>query len=231
MICGGGMIATAFSADFKNNPDVCIYAAGVSNSMCESRSEFDREKNQLVKTLERSKHLNLFIYFSTCSLEDPATKNQPYVKHKLEMESIVSEHPRYLIVRLPQVVGFGGNPNTLMNFLYQSIKCGKEFELWKNSNRNIIGIDDVLSIVSFYIKNDIIHQEIINIANPVNYSILEIVTSMERFLRKNGIYDVIEKGSSYSIDISEISPIIKKTNVTFDKNYLQKVIYKYYSSI
>ena len=231
MIYGNGMFATAFSDYFKNNPDICIFASGVSNSMCKDLAEFDREKKLLIKTVERNQGISSFVYFSTCSVEDPSIKNTPYVKHKLEMESIVLEHPGFLVFRLPQVVGFAGNPNTLINFLYQSIKDGTEFELWKHSNRNIIGIDDVLSIVSFYIKNVTIRQEIINIANPVNYSMIEIVTSMEKFLKKNGIYDVTEKGNSYSIDISEISPIIKETNVTFDKNYLPRIIKKYYSSV
>ena len=229
MIYGSGMFATSFSDCFKNNPNICIFASGVSNSMCKDLAEFDREKKLLIKIIESNQGVSSFIYFSTCSIEDPRKKNTPYVKHKLEMESIVLEHPGCLVFRLPQVVGFGGNPNTLMNFLYKSIKDGIEFKLLKHSNRNIIDIDDVLSIISFYVKNNFIRQKIINIANPVNYSMIEIVTSMEKFLKKNGNYDEIEIGNSYNINIAEISSIIKETNIIFDKHYLPRVIKKYYS--
>jgi len=228
MILGSGLLATAFKKKYQNDPSVCIFASGVSNSMCKDVVEFKREKALLIKTLESNQSVSSFVYFSTCSVEDPGKKNNPYVKHKLEMESIVLIHLRSLVFRLPQVIGSGGNPNTLMNFLYQSIESGNEFELWKNSSRNIIDIDDVVSIVSVYIENATLRQEFINVANPVNYTMIEVVTSMENILKKNGVYRVIDKGEAYRIDISEIFSIIKETNVSFDKNYLPRIIKKYF---
>ena len=227
MIIGSGLIATAFRK-FSQTDDICIFASGVSNSMCTKKDEFEREKMLLVKTLERNQSVSSFIYFSTCSVEDPDSINTPYIKHKLEMESIVLGHLKSLIFRLPQVIGIGGNPNTLINFLCHSVKFGEDFVLWKNSSRNVIDVDDVVSIASFYIGNIIERQRIINIANPASHMIAEIVTTIEKVLKKNGVYRVVEKGAAYNIDISEISSIIKETNVSFDEHYLEKIIKKYF---
>ncbi len=231
MVIGSGLLATIFNKIYLDASNVCIFASGVSDSTCEDITEFEREKRLLVKTFERNQNVNSFVYFSTCSIEDLDRRSTPYVKHKLEMESIVLKHPQSLVFRLPQVVGFGGNSKTLMNFLYQSIKSGNKFELWKNASRNIIDIDDVVSIVSFYIANVIVRQNVLNIANPINYTMIEIVNSMEKILEKKGIYEVTEKGETYCIDISEISSIIKETDVFFDQNYLQRIIKKYFAII
>ena len=227
MIIGSGLIAIAFRK-FSQIDDICIFASGVSNSMCKNIEDFRREKVLLKKTLERNQSVSFFVYFSTCSIEDPGMKNTPYVRHKLEMESIVLTHLSSLIFRLPQVIGSGGNPNTLINFLYQSIKFGHEFELWKNSTRNIIDVDDVVTIVSFYLAKEIPHKKILNIANPVNHSMTDIVNSMEKALKKNGVYRIVDKGEKYIINTSVMSLLIKEADVSFDKNYLLKIIKKYF---
>ena len=43
MLIGSGMLARAFSGAFLQREDVCIYAAGVSNSSCTDAHEFARE--------------------------------------------------------------------------------------------------------------------------------------------------------------------------------------------
>jgi len=227
MVIGSGLLATAFESFYQNDDDICFFASGVSDSTCRDKSEFEREKKLLMKNISKYYNVGSFVYISTCSIEDPCSVDTPYVRHKREMESIVLEHSRSIIFRLPQVVGKTGNPNTLIRFLHLSIETGKKFELWKYANRNIIDIDDVVLIISYYIANVPLRQRILNVANPVNYTMLEIVNSLEVALDKKGVYRLVERGGSYCIDISEIYPIIKESGVFFGKHYLSKIMKKW----
>lgn len=228
MIIGSGLLAQAFAIPFSQRDDVCIYAAGVSNSSCTDVQEFERERQLLSETLVKAKHVGVFVYFGTCSVADPEARNTPYVQHKLAMEQLVAAHPRHLILRLPQVAGKTPNPHTLLNFLYARISRSEAFSLWKNAKRNIIDISDVAAIAGQFIENDSMQIVTINIANSINYSMFEIVGAMERAVGKRAIYYADERGSEYSIDTSAILPVLESAGVEFGSDYLDKVMVKYY---
>jgi len=229
MIFGDGMLANAFSKYSDVNPNIVIFASGVSDSSCTDEDEFKRERLFLENSIRENKNANPFLYFSTCSIDDFGSLASMYVRHKLQMESIVLKHSNSIIFRLPQVVGPGGNPKTFVNFLYWSIKNGREFELWENSTRNIIDVDDVVKIVKYYIASFSIRQNIVNIANPKNYKVIEVVNLMESLLNRKALYQIRNKGAKYTVDISEISRIIKERTKLFEDDYLQKTLKKYYS--
>ena len=56
MLIGSGLLAHAFTPAFSQREDVCIYAAGVSNSGCTNPHEFAREQKRLVEAV--SKEMN-----------------------------------------------------------------------------------------------------------------------------------------------------------------------------
>ena len=56
----------------------------------------------------------------------------------------------------------------------------------------------------------------------------DIVNSMEKALKKNGVYRIVDKGEKYIINTSVMSLLIKEADVSFDKNYLLKIIKKYF---
>lgn len=229
MIIGSGLLANAFSHRFLQHRDLCIFAAGVSNSSCVDQVEFARERQRLENSILQMRCAEVFVYFGTCSVADPEVQMSPYVRHKLEMEKLVRNHARNLILRLPQVAGKTPNPHTLLNFLCAHISRGESFNLWRNAKRNIIDIGDVVSIAEQFIADSSIRNKTINIANVVNYSMLEIVAAMERVIDRNAVYDVIERGAEYFIDTSGILPLLDKANVKFDNDYLENLIKKYYS--
>lgn len=231
MIIGSGLLAHAFSHAFLQREDVCIYAAGVSNSSCTDAHEFARERQRLVDALRQTMHVDAFVYFGTCSVADPEARNTPYVQHKLAMEQVVYTHPRNLILRLPQVAGKTPNPHTLLNFLYARISRSESFSLWSKAKRNIIDVVDAASIAQQLIANNSARNTTLNIANVVNYPMADIVSAMERAVGKRAVYDVVERGSEYLIDTSAILPVLEKAGVKFGKDYLEKVIDKYYGKI
>jgi hypothetical protein len=52
---------------------------------------------------------------------------------------------------------------------------------------------------------------------------------MESLVGKQAIYEVVDNGAEYAIDI--IHPILDRAALTFDNNYLNQVIGKYYGSL
>lgn len=228
MLIGSGLLAQAFAPAFSQREDVCIYAAGVSNSGCTDPHEFERERKRLAETLQQARHVDAFAYFGTCSVADPEARNTPYVRHKLAMEQLVSAHPRHLILRLPQVAGKTPNPHTLLNFLYARISRSEAFQLWSKAERNIIDVDDVVAIARRLITNDTLRSATLNVANPVSYPIPDIVTAMEKVVGKHAVYEVSQRGSGYPIDIRAILPVLDATGVKFGNGYLERVIGKYY---
>lgn len=230
MLIGSGLLAHAFSRAFLRREDVCIYAAGVSNSSCTDIHEFARERQRLGDALRQAMHVDVFVYFGTCSVADPEVRHTAYVQHKLAMEQMVSAHSRNLILRLPQVAGKTPNPHTLLNFLYGRIARSESFNLWSKAKRNIIDVADVVAIAQQLIANTSMRNTTLNIANTVNYSMPEIVRAMEFVVCKSAVYDAMERGSEYYIDTSAIYPLLDKVGIESGNNYLEKTISKYYVS-
>jgi len=228
MLIGSGLLAQAFASTFSDREDVCIYAAGVSNSSCTDTLEFQRERKRLADALQQARNVDAFVYFGTCSVDDPEAQNTPYVLHKLAMEQLVSAHPRHLILRLPQVAGITPNPHTLLNFLYARISRSESFQLWRNAKRNIIDVDDVAAISRQLISDNTLRSVTINIANPTNYPMMDIVHAMEKAVGKRAVYNVLERGSGYPIDIRMMLPAMDAAGVKFGNDYLERVIGKYY---
>lgn len=228
MIIGTGLLAYAFTPIYEQREDICIYAAGVSNSSCTDIHEFDRERDRLNAALHTYAKVDAFVYFGTCSVADPEAQATPYVRHKLAMEALVKTHPRYLILRLPQVAGRTPNPHTLLNYLYAHISRSESFTLWQNARRNIIDVSDIVAIARIFIDSPDARRITLNIANETSYSLPEIVAGMERFTGKHAIFSTVERGSGYTIDITAIRPAIEKAGVKFGPDYLGRVLEKYY---
>lgn len=230
MLIGSGLLAQAFAPSFLQRVNVCVYAAGVSNSACSDANEFMRERQRLSEALEHAHQFDTFCYFGTCSAIDPELIKTPYVQHKLDMERLVLSHPNYLILRLPQVAGTTPNPHTLLNFLYARISRSESFSLWRKAKRNIIDVADVVNIAELLIADKSARKITLNIANTINYPISDIVTAMERTIGKRAIYDVVERGSEYPINISAILPLLHKAAINFGDGYLESVVGKYYGN-
>ena len=146
----------------------------------------------------------------------------------MAMERMVRGHPRHVVLRLPQIAGKTPNPHTLLNFLYARISRSEAFQIWGGAKRNIIDVDDVVSIAQQLIANGTVRNTTVNIANPVNYSMPEIVDAMVGIVGKRAIFEVVDRGSDYFIETGSMQPALAKSGVEFGDNYLSKVIAKYY---
>jgi nucleoside-diphosphate-sugar epimerase len=227
MIIGNGLIAKSFET-YKTKNDFLIFASGVSDSKSDNENDFKRERDLLSESISNNPEKKI-VYFSTTSIFDNDLKETPYAKHKISLENLIKQNTsRYNIFRLSNLAGFSGNPNTILNFFYFHIVEGRHFDLWKNSERNIIDVEEVYRVIDHVLENNLFENEIINIANTNNYPVNYIVHAIESFVNKQAIFTEKEKGAKISIDISRVKPLFELLKIEFEENYLSRLLVKYY---
>lgn len=229
MIIGNGLLARAFAQFFAHDPDVVVFASGVSNST-ETRSvEFIRERDLLAPWLgSPSRRL---VYFSSCALVHGPERDSPYLDHKRRMEREVLASPRTIVLRLPQVVGAGGNPQTLTNYINQRILLGERFQVWRHAERNLIDVNHVVRIATRMIVGDHVPTHApINIAARRSIRMPEIVSIFERVLDKQADVDLIDAGEPLPLDAAHANRLALDLGIDLGHDYAESVIRTYYAT-
>ena len=222
LIVGTGFIARKFRkySNFLKKKDVVVYAAGISNSTEKNVRNLSKEVASMKKFLSFNK--KKLIYISSYSVCDSLRSKNKYVKNKIKIEKLIeSSVSEYIILRLPEIVGFSKNPYTLTNFFSNMILKGKSFEVYKGVRRNILDIDHAIHNCIKFIKFNSKKKIKINLLNKDFYEPKEIVENLEKILKIRGHYKIKK---------------IKKNNfktknslyLKFNQNYLFKVLKKYY---
>lgn len=225
MIVGRGLIASLFAEYDRNN--TIFFASGVSNSLETRTEEFLREEVLLQNTISEYPH-KIFVYFSTCSIYDSSKTGSDYVLHKLKMEQIIKNScEKFLILRVSNAVGKGGNPNLLMNYIVKAVKNNETINVHTKATRNLIDADDVKNITFDLLdKNDI--NKIINVAYTQNYSIIEILEIIERYYEIKLHINLIKSGSGYDINVPDTEEYFITNNLADKELYIQNILHKYY---
>jgi len=76
-----------------------------------------------------------------------------------------------------------------------------------------------------------VRAETVNVACSHDHSLIEIVDILTRVIAGHAVYDVLERGAAYAIDIDRISPFLAAAGASFDKDYLERVLRKYYAAL
>lgn len=231
MVVGNGMLARRFATlPEPASLDSLIFASGVSNSKETDPAPFARER-QLVEHWLKDGGKRLFVYFSTCSIDDPIEQQSPYVAHKLALENLIAQRAnRYLICRVANVVGRGGNPHTVLNYFMTKCRTGEPFDVWQRATRNLIGLNDVYCAVTHLIGQPRQHNRIINIAYPVSMNPVQIVQAIEHFTGQPAQYRLLAKGQPFAIQADECAAILRATGVTMQpEHYLNELLRTYYA--
>lgn len=229
MVIGNGFIGSRFNV-YNNIKNIIIYASGVSNSRESDILAFERERNSLIATIENHRE-NLFVYFSSTSIFDPNFSHSPYVSNKIFCENyLMNNHDKYVIIRLPQVVGNSTNPYTLTNYLYNRLLNNEPVEIINNIERNCIDIDDVF-IATDKIINSNNFNRVLNLGNPRNITINKIVEIFKNQLNSTSqvlISSNIE-AAPFSIDLTSTREVIKDYDKYFNEFYYENLFLKYYN--
>ena len=221
-IIGKGMIAQAFLKSTSNN---CIFfCSGVSNSKETNRAEFIREIELFNSTIKNK----TFIYFSSYIAESTET---PYALHKKNMENIIENTcDKYLIIRLPSVVGITKN-NTLISYFIKMILNNKVIKIEKDARRHLIDVEDVVRITDYLISNDCYNKSI-SIGSKSSISPLELIRLISNELNMNQIkYELCDGGTNQYSNLNIIESILPKKDAIMHKSYNKKLIKKYSKDI
>ena len=213
---------------YSEEDQFLIFASGVSNSKTTNQEVYEREI-KLLRQAVREHVDRSIIYFSTCSIYDPDEKNSEYVRHEQNIEEFIQANARqYNIFRVSNLAGNSSNPNTVLNFFYYHIKNDINFNLWIRACRNLIDIDDAYLIIDHILKNQLFPNQIVNIANPVNHPVKEIVAAIESFLNIKSNYIEIIKGNCFEIEISPMKQVADDLEIKFNPDYLDGLLRKYF---
>jgi len=137
---------------------------------------------------------------------------------------IIENCSDFLILRISNAVGKGGNKNTLINFFVNAIKEKQEITIYTKATRNLVDVEDIKNNTLLLIEKNI-KNKIINIAYPINYYISELVAIIEIYLGTKAVKKYEDNGGDYSIDIQIIEEYYKNSD---HNKYLEKLLMKYY---
>jgi nucleoside-diphosphate-sugar epimerase len=226
VIVGHGLLARAFAPRFGNDPDIVVFASGVSNSAETDAGAFHREEELLQEALAAS--ARRLVYFSSCGVVASGEPATPYMTHKGRMEALVLASPGGLVLRLPQVVGRTENPHTLTNFLHRHIEEGLPFEIWSRAERNLIDVDDIVAIGSAMIDADDEAGRTQSIAARDSTPMPEIVRIFERVIGRRANCAYLPRGAPLPIDSAEAQRLAGVLGLDLGSGYAERIIGKYY---
>lgn len=226
MIIGSGMMARAFAA-YESNPEVLVFASGVSDSMEQRSSAFARERDLLAQTLAAHRDA-LILYFGTCSVYDPDRRDTPYVGHKVAMEELIAASPNpWMVLRLPLAIGSGHRGNALANYLYERIQRGEPFDVWAGATRYPVDVTDTFRIASRLLADRAFWRRRINFALRA-YRVMDFVAILESIVAKRARYNLLHKGQPYEVRCPELASLAGELQLDMSEGYLEKVLRKYF---
>lgn len=220
MIIGKGLIASAFIRAEFDSAHHLIFASGVSNSTETDPAAFTRELDLIRHHLAKN---TTFVYFSTISVFDPSRQASPYIQHKKQIEKIIrSEADRYLIIRLPIMLGRSENPYTLINYLVRAIVRQAPIQIHAHACRHLLDIDDLVPFATpYFLRAD--EKICINIPGSVAIYAPALMHKLETLLHRQGQYEIIDAGACFALPQNEGDILYAS-----DPDYIDHVLTKYY---
>jgi len=228
MIVGRGLLAEAFRPRYGTDPDVVLFAAGVSNSSETRPAEFEREQALLQAHLEQpAAH---FVYFSSCVAGFDHLQPSAYVRHKVKMEREVLQRPGSYVFRLPQVVGRTTNPNTLTNYLASRISDGVEFTVYAGAERNLVDIDDIAAIAPELLSNPAHAGRATPIVARYPVAVPKLVSMLEDILGRKANARIVDRQERFVVDALDAWKVADRLGLDLDAGdeYTRKLLRKYY---
>ena len=123
-------------------------------------------------------------------------------------------------------MGPSGNPNTIFNFIRDHIQNNQPIEIWNQVYRNFLDVEDLFKIVHYLIETKTENTTVL-ITNTECINISDFVAEMEQFLGKPANKTIVNKGSSFVPDLSEMIERARLANIEFGKEYIQGLFVKY----
>lgn len=194
MIVGNGLIANTIKPCDKK--DIILFASGVSNSVNPTQNDFKREERLLLKHLKSQKTL---FYFSTISVFDDSVNHSDYIEHKLRMEELIkSTSDRHLILRLPNIIGENGNPNTLFPYFKKCLERGLPVEIKEDAHRYLLSTNQLCAMLKELLENDLTNTTV-NCVFRHPYKVIDIYLALAQLLNVLPLHTLVAGGLHYEV--------------------------------
>ena len=239
-VVGRGMLARAFEAHAAELPTAIVCASGVADSRCTDPSAFRREI-ELVRELasRAADRATLLVYFSGAPIYGPtpgrhresdrAAPESPYGRHKLECEeTIAASGARYMVLRLPNVVGPAGNPNQLVPSLVAQVVAGHVL-VRSGATRDLLDVDDVVYIVGALVRRGAI-DVVLNVASGVSTPVERLADQIAAILGVSPTISSVPGGDRQEFSTDLVRGLIPDYP-RFNRDYPAEVLGRYVPSI
>ena len=177
MIIGSGNIANTIINSGLPHENLCIIAAGVSDSNLTSDTAFNRESQMLHYYLENNSDFKI-IYFDTFY----NNHDSHYVRHKNNMKKLIENYTdNFLFISLPIVCGFTKNKTQLIPYLTNCLLNNKTTTVNFNAIRNIIPSSSIVDCIRKTAYSNFKHVAVLS---TQNYHMAEIIEVLENIHQK-----------------------------------------------
>ena len=140
------------------------------------------------------------------------------------MENLICDNfDDYLIFRLPQIIGYGGNKYNLFNFIREKIINGEKLDIF-DSHRSFLDVEDLRRICDYCLN---INREIITVSEIQKSKVMDIVGYIADSLNMKPTMNILDSVEEYD---SINSPIIEEciNFLNLDRANYNKIIIKKY---
>lgn len=229
MIVGRGLLAKALKG--LDNDKTLFYANGISNSVLPEIPDSNFEIKEIGEIADKNEDIT-FIYFSTSQVNSEKNHGRAYVKHKLLLEELIAKRfSKYLIIRTSNLVGYNPwNTHTLFNYLFNALLTNEPITVSPGVIRNFLDADHFAALVQTYLS-DYEMNKIVEIVNPVSYTMQQIISEFENFFSKKfnlrreyvaNDFALFELNTELSLEL------MIKGGLNFD-DHIQTLLKKHYS--
>jgi nucleoside-diphosphate-sugar epimerase len=230
VIVGKGMVAGALK-DISGWEEDILFSSGVSNSGEFESSPFQKETDLVKSFINNLSAGSSFVYFSTTSIFDSSKSSNPYIIHKLSIEKMLREsNIDFLIVRLPNLVGFSNNPHTLTNYFADSIRKERPITLKSGAIRHLIDVADLSNILNDIKRMFGKKKLTVNVDTDKPLSAGKILEFLEETLNKKAIIQIVPENNNgiqkETVNADGAIDFLWKT----EENYHKELFKKYYSN-
>jgi nucleoside-diphosphate-sugar epimerase len=235
IVDGGGLLASAFVRHGSPDLPVLVFARGVSDSATTDEAAYDRERAELVEALGRAAAQRVtFVHFAGAPIYGDFDKavtegaallpRTRYGRHQVECESIVRDSGvRFLLLRLPNAVGPGGNPSQLVPSLVRQARAGR-VRIRDGAARDLIDVEDVVTLTERLVGAGVAGT-VVNVASGVSVTAEAIVSEIATILGAAVIVDRVPGGDAQRFSIERL--LAWAGPLAFDDEYPLRVLRRY----
>jgi nucleoside-diphosphate-sugar epimerase len=216
MIIGNGLLANSLRN--IDRTDVTFFCSGVSNSLETRKEAFQRE----IDLLMAQPADKLLVYFSTVSIYNPAKQQTPYILHKFSAERLIRESfPQHIILRLPNMIGAGGNGSNLFPYFLKSIAEGTTVTVYDNTHRELMEADLLPEIVDALLQCKYIGSINAGFGNATK--VLDIYLHLCMLMEAAPNMTIKDGEDAYEADCSEFTALMKNAGVAQKGTWQERV--------